>query len=176
MRIGKFALIGAVALVIFYVLPAYSADVAKIGIIDFQRVLTESESGKSVQEKLQNKGREMEKHLTELGKEIENLSEQMSREAMVMSKEKREEKQRELEIKKYDFQSLQKKYQVEFRDVESAEVEKLKNEIFDLAEKIGKKEGYLLIIEKSAAIYYPSTIDMTDLLIEKYNETSKASD
>ena len=175
MKNGKFALIGAVALIVFYVLPAYAADVAKIGIVDFQRVLTESESGKSVQEKLQKKGREMETHLTELGKEIEALSEQMSREAMVMSKEKREEKQRELEIKKYDFQSLQKKYQVEFRDVESAEVEKLKNEIFDLAEKIGKKEGYLLIIEKSAAIYYPTTIDMTDLLIEKYNETSKTS-
>ena len=39
--------------------------------------------------------------------------------------------------------------------------------------KIGKKEGYLLIIEKSAAIYYPTTIDMTDMLIEKYNETAK---
>ncbi len=175
MKIGKFGLIGTIVLMMFYVLPVCAADVAKIGVIDFQRVLTESESGKSVQDTLQTKGREMEKHLTELGKEIEALSDQMSREAMVMSKEKREEKQRELEIKKYDFQSLQKKYQVEFRDAESNEVEKLKNEIFELAEKIGKKEGYLLIIEKSAAIYYPSSIDMTDLLIEKYNEKSKST-
>ncbi len=174
MRLGKFGLIGAVALVIFYVLPAYAADVAKIGIVDFQRVLTESESGKSVQEKMQKKGREMETNLTKLGKEIDGLTEQMSREAMVMSKDKREEKQRELEIKKYDFQSMQKKYQMSFRELEAAEVAKLKNEIFELAEKIGKKEGYLLIIEKSAAIYYPTTIDMTDLLIEKYNEKSKS--
>ena len=123
---------------------------------------------------MQKKGREMETSLTELGKEIEGLSEQMSRESMVMSKEKREEKQRELEIKKYDFQSLQKKYQMAFRELEASEVEKLKKDIFQLAEEIGKKEGYLLIIEKSAAIYYPSTIDMTDLLIEKYNSTPKA--
>ncbi|MBC2715075.1 MAG: OmpH family outer membrane protein [Desulfobacteraceae bacterium] len=174
MRLGKFGFI-VVALVLFYVLPAFAADVAKIGIIDFQRVLTESEAGKSVQEEIQKKGREMETSLIELGKAIEGLSEQMSREAMVMSKEKREEKQREIEIKKYDFQSLQKKYQMEFRELEAIEVEKLKNDIFELAEKIGKKEGYLLIIEKSAAIYYPSTIDITDLLIEKYNETSKGS-
>jgi len=175
MRFGKFVFIIAVVLVTFYILPAYAADVAKIGIVDFQRVLTESEAGKAVQGQIQKKGREMETSLIELGKEIEGLSEQMSRESMVMSKEKREEKQRELEIKKYDLQSLQKKYQMTFRELEASEVEKLKKDIFDLAEKIGKKEGYLLIIEKSAAIYYPSTIDMTDLLIEKYNETSKGS-
>ncbi len=174
MRLGKYGFI-VLALVVFYVLPVYSADVAKIGIVDFQRVLTESEAGKSVQGQIQQKGREMETNLIELGKEIERLTEQMSREAMVMSKEKREEKQREIEIKKYDFQSMQKKYQMEFREIEAAEVEKLKNDIFELAEKIGKKEGYLLIIEKSAAIYYPSTIDMTDVLIEKYNDTSKSS-
>ncbi len=175
MRLGKFGLIVAVVLVIFYVLPAYAADVAKIGIVDFQRVLTESEAGKLVQGEIQKKGRTMEAKLIELGKEIESLSEQMSRESMVMSKEKREEQQRELEIKKYDFQSLQKKFQMEFRELEATEVEKLKNDIFELAEKIGKKEGYLLIIEKSAAIYYPSTIDMTDLLIEKYNAQPNGS-
>jgi outer membrane protein len=174
MRLGKYGIM-AVAWVVFYALPLYAADVAKIGIIDFQRVLTESEAGKAVQGQIQIKGREMETNLIELGKEIERLSEQMSRESMVMSKEKREEKQREIEIKKYDFQSMQKKYQMEFRELESKEVEKLKNDIFEIAEQIGKKEGYLLIIEKSAAIYYPSTIDMTDALIEKYNSTSKTA-
>ncbi|MDA3897434.1 MAG: OmpH family outer membrane protein [Desulfobacteraceae bacterium] len=175
MRLGKYGFI-VVVLVVFFVLPVYAADVAKIGIIDFQRVLTESEAGKAVQGQIQIKGREMETNLIELGKEIEGLTEQIRLDSMVMSKEKREEQQRELEIKKYDFQSMQKKYQMEFRELEGIEVEKLKNDIFDLAEKIGKKEGYLLIIEKSAAIYYPSTIDMTDELIEKYNSTTKSSE
>ncbi|MEZ4603420.1 MAG: hypothetical protein R2861_08455 [Desulfobacterales bacterium] len=44
------------------------------------------------------------------------------------------------------------------------------------AEKIGKKEGFLLILEKSAAIYYHNTIDITDSLIEKYNAASGSSD
>lgn len=176
MRRSILGLIAALAMISMNSGPANAADIAKIGIIDFQRVLTESEAGQAVQAEIQKKGREMETSLIELGKEIEDLSEQMSREAMVMSKEKREEKQRELEIKKYDFQSMQKKFQMEFRELEATEVEKLKNEIFELAEKIGKKEGYLLILEKSAAIYYPTTIDITDLLIEKYNDTSNASE
>lgn len=175
-KLGLLCVLGIAAGILAFSCSAGAADVAKIGIIDFQKVLTESEAGKSVQGRIQEKGREMEKNLMALGQEIETLSEQMSREAMVMSKEKREEKQREIEIKKYDFQSLQKKYQMEFRELESVEVEKLKNEIFSLAEKIGKKEGYLLILEKTAAIYYPSSIDMTDVLIEEYNKKGGSAD
>ena len=176
MRIDKMGFIGAIVVAVFFVLPAYAADVAKIGVVDFQKVLTESETGKSVQTEMQTKGREMEKSLRDLGAELESLTDQMSREAMVMSKEKREEKQRELEIKKYDFQTLQKKYQTKFRELETEKVAKLQEEIFDISEKIGKEGGYLLIIEKSAAIYYPDSIDITDTVIEKYNEQASASE
>ncbi|MGB9499938.1 MAG: OmpH family outer membrane protein [Dissulfuribacterales bacterium] len=172
MKIKRMGIIGAIVMSVFFVLPAYGADVAKIGVVDFQKVLTESEAGKLVQAEMQTKGREMEKSLRDLGAEIESLTDQMSREAMVMSKEKREEKQRELEIKKYDIQTLQKKYQTKFRKLEADNVAKLQKEIFDIAGKIGKEGGYLLIIEKSAAVYYPDSIDITDTVIEKYNKQS----
>jgi len=151
--------------------PAFAADIAKIGVVDFQRILTESEAGKDIQAQLQKKGREMETDIRELGNEIETLREKLNQETMVMSRKKREEKQRELDIKKYDFQSKQKQYQSQLRELENKLLEKLQTEVFSLAEKIGKKEGYLLIIEKSAAIYYPSSIDITDRLIERYNES-----
>jgi len=151
--------------------PAFAADIAKIGVVDFQRILTESEAGKDIQAQLQKKGREMETDIRELGNEIETLREKLNQETMVMSRKKREEKQRELDIKKYDFQSKQKQYQSQLRELENKLLEKLQTEVFSLAEKIGKKEGYLLIIEKSAAIYYPNSIDITDRLIERYNES-----
>ena len=151
--------------------PAFGADIAKIGIVDFQRILTESEAGKDIQAQLQKKGRAMETDIRALGSEIEELRQQLDRESMVMSRKKREEKQRELDIKKYDFQSKQKQYQSQLRELENNLLEKLQSEIFSLAEEIGKEEGYLLIIEKSAAIYYPNSIDITDKLIEKYNES-----
>ena len=149
--------------------PASGADIAKIGIVDFQRILSESEAGQQVQSKLQAKGREMETDLRALGKEIQDLEEELRQRATVISKEKREEMQREMDIKKYDLQSKQKKYQSELRQLENKMLEKLQKEIFGLAEEIGKKQGYLLILEKSAAIYYPKSIDITDEVIERYN-------
>lgn len=161
----------------FFAASASAADVAKIGVVDFQRVIKESEAGRHMQTQIQKKGRQMEADLQELAQQIEKLNEQLTRDAMVMSKEKRQEKQRELEIKKYDFQSTQKEYQAKFRELENKMLEKLREEIFAIAEQIGKKEGYLLIIEKSAAIYYPGTIDITDKIIRQYNESfTPASD
>ena len=158
-----------------FAFPVYGADIAKIGIVDFQRILSESEAGQQVQSKLQAKGREMETDLRALGKEIQELEEDLKQRATVISKEKREELQREMDIKKYDLKSKQKKYQSELRQLESKMLEKLQQEIFSLAEEIGKKQGYLLIIEKSAAVYYPESIDITDKVIEKYNASASDS-
>jgi len=163
--------LACMATMAMFACPAFAADIAKIGVVDFQRILTESEAGKDIQAQLQKKGREMETDIRELGNEIETLREKLNQESMVMSRKKREEKQRELDIKKYDFQSKQKQYQSQLRELENKLLEKLQTEVFSLAEKIGKKEGYLLIIEKSAAIYYPNSIDITDRLIERYNES-----
>ncbi|MCF8036978.1 MAG: OmpH family outer membrane protein [Desulfobacteraceae bacterium] len=150
--------------------PASAADVAKIGVVDFQKVIQESEAGQQVQERIQKQGRKMESELQELGKQIEGLQKQLSRDSMVMSKEKRQEKQREMEIKRYDFQSKKKEYESEFREMQSELVGKMQEEILAIAEGIGKKEGYLLIVEKNAAVYYPDSIEITDKVIKKYNE------
>ncbi|MCF8109882.1 MAG: OmpH family outer membrane protein [Desulfobacteraceae bacterium] len=149
---------------------ASAADVARIGIIDFQKVLRESEAGKSVQREIQKEGQEMEADLQKLAREIEELDKQLSRDSMVMDQDKRRERQQELEDKKRSFQSKRGEYQSRLREMESELVGKLQDEIFSIAEEIGREEGYLLIIERSAAIYYPDSIDITDKVIKKYND------
>lgn len=170
MNLRRIIVWGGVVIAMAWGMPAFAADAAKIGVVDFQKVLAESESGKAVESMMTKRGKEMEAGLKDLGSKIDQLTEQMNKDAMVMSKEKRDEKQRELEIKKYDFQSLQKKYQTEFRDLEAKMIDKLKKEIFDLAKEIGQKDGYTLIIEQSAVLYYPDSIDITKQLTEAYNK------
>jgi outer membrane protein len=43
--------------------------------------------------------------------------------------------------------------------------------VFDIANELGKREKYTLIIEKKNAgvIYTPAQIDITDTVINKYN-------
>ncbi|RJP38980.1 MAG: OmpH family outer membrane protein [Desulfobacteraceae bacterium] len=169
MRMRNIGCAGIVLIIIAFALPALAADIAKIAVVDFQRVLLESAPGKAVQETIQTRGREMESDLRKKGEEIEQMTEQFNRDAMVMSRDKRDEKQREMEIRRYDFQTLQKKYQSEIRELENRMIEKLKVEIFEITEDLGQKEGYLLIIEQGAVVYSPAAIDITDKVIAAYN-------
>lgn len=148
-----------------------AADVAKIGVIDFQRILESSSAGKSAQAEINKKGKQMEADLKKRGAEIEETKQRLEREALVMSKEMREEKQREMRININDFKQLQNKYAQEFKQFENHLIQRIRQEIIGIVQDIGKSGGYLLIVEKRTGeiIYSPKSVDATDILIQKYN-------
>jgi outer membrane protein len=146
-----------------------AADVAKIGVANLQRVLETSNPGKSAQAEIKKQKDQMEQELKQKGAEIEEIRKQIERESMVMSKEKREEKEREFRIKLNDFKSLQKRYRTQLQGLEKKLVSALLKEVSTLVEEIGKKEGYLLIINNKDVMYAPGSIDITDELIKQMN-------
>ena len=154
---------------LFWINSANAADVAKIGVANLQRVLEASNPGKSAQDEIKQQKDKMEQELTQKGGEIEELRKQLERDSMVMSKEKREEKEREVRIKLNDFKSLQKRYRTELQKLEKRLVNALLRDVSTLVEEIGKKEGYLLIINNSGVMYSPGSIDITDRLIKELN-------
>ena len=154
---------------LFWMNSAIAADVAKIGVANLQRILETSNQGKSAQDEIKKQKDKMEVELKQKGGEIEELRNQLERESMVMSKEKREEKEREIRIKLNDFKSLQKRYRTELQNLEKKLVNALLKEVSDLVEEIGKKEGYLLIINNAGVMYSPKAINITDKVIKELN-------
>jgi outer membrane protein len=150
---------------------SYGADVAKIGVVDFQRILKTSSAGKKATAEINKQGKKIEADLKEKGEAIEATKNKLEREALVMSKEMREEKEREIRIKVNDFKSLQKRYVAEFKEHEKKLVGRIQEELLTIIEETGKQEGFLLILEKREAgvMYSPNTIDITDQIIQKYN-------
>jgi len=161
----------SITLVILFFLTdsLFAADVAKIGVIDLQKILEDSGAGKSIQAELKKQKEQMESDLKQKGAEIENINKRLERESMVMSKEMREEKEREQRIKINDFKSLQKKYRSDLQKLEVEMMNQLQQDIKELVDGIGKKEGYLLIINKYSVLYSPGSIDITEDLIKKLN-------
>ena len=151
---------------------SYAADVVKIGVVDLQRIVALSSYGKSAQSEINEKGEALMADLKEKEKELEGLKNKLEREALVMSTEKREEKEREFRIKLGDAKALEKKYQKEMQGLNIKLVSRIQTDVVKLVEEVGKKEGFLLIIEKREAgvMYSPSTIDISDKVIQLYNQ------
>ena len=87
-----------------------------------------------------------------------------------MSKEMREEKEREHRIKVNDFKTLQKKYRAELQKLQVELMQKLQTDLSDVTAEIGKKEGYLLIMDKRGVVYAPTSVDLTDKIIQQLNK------
>ncbi|MGD8769177.1 MAG: OmpH family outer membrane protein [Desulfobacterales bacterium] len=165
--------VGFVATIICFCLIAssYGADVAKIGIVDFQRLFKISSAGKKAAAEIKKRHQDLEAGLKKKGEEIEAAKNKLEREALVMSREMREEREREIRIKINDIKSLEKRYRSEMRELEQRIVGQIQEEVLKIINEMGKKEGFLLILEKREAgvMYSPNTIDITDRLIQKYN-------
>lgn len=170
MRMCKMALAIIFSICIF-VASSYGADVAKIGVVNFQRILENSDAGKMATAEINKQGKEMEESLKKKGEEIEEMRKKLERESLVMSKEMREEKEREIKINIMDFKSLKDKYMADFKQEEARLVRGIQKEVMEIIEEMGKKEGFLVILEKreGGVLYSPDTIDVTDRLIQQYN-------
>jgi len=90
-----------------------------------------------------------------------------------MSTEKREQNERDLRIKVNDFKGLQKKYEQDLQRLQKKMIKQLQKDILSLAQKIGKKEGFQLILERAGVLYVPGSLDITDRIIEEYNKTEQ---
>ncbi|NOX32518.1 MAG: OmpH family outer membrane protein [Deltaproteobacteria bacterium] len=150
---------------------AFCADVAKIGVFNFQRILTESSAGKMTQKQISAKGNEFQKKLKNEKNQIDELKKAFDREALVLSPEKQKEKQRDFRIRVNDFKRMQEDFAKEFKRLEVKLIKKIQKEVFQITNEIGKDEGYLLILEKKTAgvVYNPAQLDITDQIIKKYN-------
>ena len=167
MRIVKFGVAVSILFILYLSSFSFAADVAKIGVLDLQKILETSVAGKTIQNELKVQKDKMESDLKQRGAEIENIGKRLERESMVMSKDMREEKEREQRIKINDFKTLQKKYRSELQKLEAQLMNELQDDLKNLVETIGKKEGYLIIINKLGVLYAPGSIDITDNVIKQ---------
>jgi len=149
----------------------HGADVAKIGVIDFQKIIDTSSVGKRSAVEWETRSKEMRKTLEDKGAELEKLKKELEQKALVMSEEAREKKERDLQILLMDARSLQKRYSEEAKELNEKLSKDIMKDVFEIIQKIGKKGGYQLILRRELIVVYaPDAIDITDKVVEAYDE------
>lgn len=150
----------------------WAADGTKIGVVDFEKILEDSTAGKAAKTEINRQGEKMEADIKKSGQDIEALETQLEKEALVMDREKLEEKRREIRIKVGDLKSLQKKYTEDFQKMQGRIIQKMQKDLLSILKDIGQKDGYTVILERrlGGVAYFPSTIDLTEKVLTEYND------
>ena len=164
----------------------------KVGVVDLQAVLDNSARGKAAKDRLQKLGLELQKKIKtkrgfkeEREKELQKLRTEIRSQGLVLSEQARVQKQEAFrkqvrELKRFinDTNRFIEDSTQEFREKEARETRRLLLEVRKIVREVGKQKGYHLVLEgnESAAVvlYFKKTVDLTQQIIQRYDQSSAA--
>ena len=112
----------------------------KIGYVDMQRALNESEAGKRARNSLEKIIKNKQKLLDKKGKEIEKLKKEIQSQSSLLSEEALKQKQDELDRKMRDYKRAFQDAQEEVKKKEITLTNEILKEIRKIINQIGKEE------------------------------------
>ena len=151
---------------------AAAAEVAKIGYVDLRVALNESEAGKKAKIELESLIKTKQAAIDEKGKSIEKLKGDLEKQASVLSGEAKKSKEEEIERLVRDYQRLVQDAQNDVKKKETELTGAILKELRDVVDKIGRDEGYSIILENVEGIilYSRKDLDITDKAIKNFND------
>ncbi|MEM7435578.1 MAG: OmpH family outer membrane protein [Myxococcota bacterium] len=151
------------------------AQQLKIGVVDLQRAINETEDGRQAKRRLTKLFEERQKKLDGAQESLKSQKENIERQQGVLSEDALKKK-----VEKYqeDLMALQTEYVDYQRELSTAEAEltkKILDKMQSILRRIGQTDGYTLIIEanEGGVVWVPSNLDLTDVLIQRYNAQAK---
>jgi outer membrane protein len=167
----------ALLLFVLFCMPVSSmgSDAIKIGCIDFQKVLNESDAGKKAKSDLETLVKSKQTTIDEKGKTIEKMKADLEKQASVLSADAKKGKEEELEKLLREYQRLVQDSQTEVKKKELELTDAIIKDMRQIVDKIGEEGSYTLIMEKTGGmvLYATKDIDITETVIKRYNQSRK---
>jgi outer membrane protein len=166
-----------VALTVMLSLPVITlgqtAQPTKIGYIDLQRVMLESDRGKEAKKGLTDEADKLKKTLNQKQDEIQKLKDALERQVATITAEARADKERQYQTKLKDYQRLAGDYETDLRQKDVETSQRILKELEEVVRKMGDTEKYTLILERTQAgiLFGSPANDITEKVISQYNES-----
>lgn len=147
--------------------PAMAAPVAKVGVVDLQRAVSECREGiaarTDVQKKTEQYNAELKPKLTDIEKLRAELKENPGR----LSAEGLSSREKLLQKKIREFQNRQQEVKEDLKQLESEYLKKIINKFGVLIGKIGENGKFSAILDRSAGVlYFGKENDITAQLVQ----------
>ena len=162
--------LGALALLV--VGTAAQDEPIKIGVVDLDQAISSTEDGKSAREALARKQREAEAEMAPLYERYKALEDDLKAKKFVLSDESLFQKQLDLAEIRNQIENRMKEIEGQLKVDKFRIQEPLVTKLRTIINETGRDEGFTLILQRGAAgvIYTREALDITDLIISKYNK------
>ncbi|HEX6244547.1 MAG TPA: OmpH family outer membrane protein [Polyangiales bacterium] len=146
------------------------AQATKIAVVDLQRAITETEDGRKAKDKLKKLFEGRQKELDKKQADLKKLKDELDQQKNVLSRDALEAKVESYQKQLVDLQQIYVDYQRELAEKEGELTRSIVERMERILRRIGQSDGYTLIMDRaSGVIFVPTNLDLTDLLIQRYN-------
>lgn len=145
----------------------------KIGYIDIQRVIAESQAGKRARDRFQAQIKKAEGDILKERQDIERLKSDLDKKGPLLKDDERRNLEADLQKRSVSLQRSMADYQQDLQAKNNEMMSDILKELEKIVNEVGKAEKFTLILERSQILYSDQGIDITSKVIETYNSRAK---
>jgi len=139
--------------------------------VDLQRALNEVDEGANAKKALKKEFDEKQKTLDAKQNELKALKDELDSRGTMMKPEVKQEKLNDLQKRLLETQQLYFQLQQELSKREGEATAEIFKKMGVILQTLGEEQGFSMIVEKSAVVYAKPSLDVTNELIRRYNDS-----
>jgi len=152
---------------------AWAQQQLKIGFLDVQRVITESQAGKRARDRFQADVKKAETDALRDKNEIERLKADLDKKGPLMKEDERRNLEADLERRFVNYQRSVNDTQQLLQKKDREMTNDILKELEKVVAEVGKSDKFTLILERSQILYSDQGIDITNRVLEVFNTKVK---
>ena len=149
-------------------------DRVLIGVVDLDQAITSTNEGRRAREEFDRKKRALEQRLIPLIDQYKEGLKEFEAKKFVLSDDARFQKQLDMAELQNQIENKRKEIEGQLKVDRERLIAPLRNKLIDIVEEVGRTRGYSLILHRGApgVMYTKEALDVTDLIIEKFDQKS----
>jgi outer membrane protein len=152
---------------------ALAQERIKIGFIDIQRIIAESQAGKKAKDRFQAQVKKAEADVQKERQDLERLKSDLDKKGPLLKEEERRNLEADFQKRSVSLQRTMGDYQQDLQRKNNEMMAEILKELEQVVTEIGKAEKFTLILERSQILYSDQATDITSRVIEVYNSRVK---
>lgn len=152
--------------------PAGRTEVS-IGVLDPQRVLSETDAGKKAMESLATFAKSRQGLMESDEKELRRMEADFMKQASVLSAKAKKEREEQFRRRMMEYQQKANQMNREIQEKQKDTLEAFRGRIEKVVARLAQQMGLTLVVEKgkgSPTVYYDASLDITTKVIEEFNK------
>jgi len=147
--------------------PVLSAQELKIGYVNSERILRDSNPAKAATAKLEQEFSKRDKELQDQGTKLKAAADKFEKDAPVLAEADRNRRQRELTELDRDLQRRQREFREDLNQRRNEELQSLLERAQRIVRQIAEQEKYDLIVQD--AVHFSARVDITEKVLRLLN-------